>query len=224
MPHNTYMDKQGCNCQFRNHKIFNPRKHRMVTNHPSVSVHVQCIHFRSLCVASLSAVIYLLFDILPVVFLICFHSFLFDYTDSASVLFVFSVRLFIVIFLLWYLNCIPGILIHITPYQQPSCTSINIIHQTAHLSQYRKQGPTTIIDISGYPEPISSIGSVEGETHILRYCFMILLLSEHSTAVFLIWEMYSRYFFLNKQQINNNYIASLLNKHHTSQDMRLLPS
>ncbi len=69
VPNNEHPGKQDCNCQFRNHKIFNPCKHRTVTIHPSVFVHVQCVSFQSSLVASLSVVIYqLLFNILPIVF------------------------------------------------------------------------------------------------------------------------------------------------------------
>ncbi len=42
MPQKKYPGKQGCNCQFHNHKIFNPQRHRTVNTHPSVlscSVH-----------------------------------------------------------------------------------------------------------------------------------------------------------------------------------------
>jgi hypothetical protein len=133
MPHNKPLGKQCCNCHFCNHKIFNPHKHRMVTIHPSVFVHVQCISFQSLFVASLSAVIHqLLFDILPVVFRIRIHLFLFNYLQFCFC-FVLSVLIDYSVFnySVSYWNCIPGISIHITPCQQPSSKSLNIIHQTA---------------------------------------------------------------------------------------------
>jgi hypothetical protein len=43
MPHNKHLGKQDCNCQFHDHKIFNPCKHRTVSIHLSVVVYVQCI-------------------------------------------------------------------------------------------------------------------------------------------------------------------------------------
>jgi hypothetical protein len=43
MPHKKHLGKWGCNCQFHIHKMFNPRKHRMVTIQPSDLFYVQCI-------------------------------------------------------------------------------------------------------------------------------------------------------------------------------------
>jgi hypothetical protein len=92
MPHNKHPGKQGCNFQLCNHKIFSPRKHRTVTIHRSVFVHVQCISFQSLFVVSLSAVIHQLLSIsLLVVFAFAFINFCLITSNSASVPFDYSV-------------------------------------------------------------------------------------------------------------------------------------
>jgi hypothetical protein len=44
-PPDKHLGKQGCNYQFRNHKIFNPHKSRLVNISPSVFVHVQVHQF-----------------------------------------------------------------------------------------------------------------------------------------------------------------------------------
>jgi hypothetical protein len=137
MPHNKQPGKQGCNCQFRNHKIFKYltlAKHRMVTT-CSQYFFMFSTSVLIVFIASLSAVVYqLLFVILPVA-LIYIHSFLFNLILFLFCLihfvWLFSVRLldFWCYFLFWYWHCIPGILIHNTLYQQPSGKSINIIPQ-----------------------------------------------------------------------------------------------
>ncbi len=104
VPNNEHPGKQDCNCQFRNHKIFNPCKHRTVTIYPSVFVHVQCVSFQSSLFASLSVVIHqLLFNILPIVFALAslvsvqlpLYLLLFW---SNCIVWLFSVRLVSVIF------------------------------------------------------------------------------------------------------------------------------
>ncbi len=72
MPHNKHLGKQDCNCQFHDHKIFNPCKHRTVYIHSSVVVYVQCISFQQLFVASLSTAICQLLLISLLVVLITF--------------------------------------------------------------------------------------------------------------------------------------------------------
>jgi hypothetical protein len=114
IPPNKHPGKQGCDCQLCNHKISNPCKHRMLTIHPSVFVHVQCISFQSFFVAGLFAVIrQLLLVSLPVIS-IHFCSF----TSNSSVCLIclsdYSVYDYLFIqcnSLFWYWNCIPGILI-----------------------------------------------------------------------------------------------------------------
>jgi hypothetical protein len=43
MPHNKHLDKKGSNCQFRNHKIFNPRK-TLDSHHSSFSICLCSVH------------------------------------------------------------------------------------------------------------------------------------------------------------------------------------
>jgi hypothetical protein len=45
MPHNKHLGKQGCNHQFRNHKIFNPCKTTLVNFCPSTLFMNSCIQF-----------------------------------------------------------------------------------------------------------------------------------------------------------------------------------
>ncbi len=120
MPHNKHPGKQGCNCHFRNLTIFNPRKHRSVNTHPSVFVHVQCIRFQALSVASLSAVIYqLLFNILPVVFIVTLVGFCSIASDSVSVLFGL------------FCSTIPCLIVCCAPSMQPP--------QRVHIASVMKQ-------------------------------------------------------------------------------------
>ncbi len=119
MPHNKHLGKQGCNCQFRNHKIFNTRKYGMVTIQPSElfvfsASFFNCVHCRFICCC-----LSVLFVSLPVASI---HIHSFDHLQSCfcfvrSTLFEYSVFNYSLIqgyFLSWYWNCIPGILIPIS--------------------------------------------------------------------------------------------------------------
>ncbi len=112
---NKHPGKQGCNCPFHNHKLFDPCKHRTVTTHPSVLLYVECISFHSLFVASLSTVTYLSVFIRPFpVVLICINLFLFDYLQCCF-FFIYLFRSIIQCSIIqchslfWYWNCILGI-------------------------------------------------------------------------------------------------------------------
>jgi cellulose synthase/poly-beta-1,6-N-acetylglucosamine synthase-like glycosyltransferase len=99
MPHNKHPDRQGCNYQFCNHKIFSPRKHRLVNIHPSVFVHAQCIIFLSLFIASSSALICSCYSSPSQLFCICILLLLLEYLQFCfCFVWLFSVRLFSVIF------------------------------------------------------------------------------------------------------------------------------
>jgi hypothetical protein len=91
MPHHKHPDKQGCNCQFRNKKIFNPRKQRMVTTHPSVFVYVQCISFNRICCQFICCCLWIVICLLAN----CFYSHSFVSVPFWTLCFVriFSVRL-----------------------------------------------------------------------------------------------------------------------------------
>jgi hypothetical protein len=74
MPHNKHLGKQGCNLLFHNHKIFNPRKSRLVNFHPSVLFMNNCIQF---CIATCCQ------------FIICYSSVVICYLASC-VIFTFD--------------------------------------------------------------------------------------------------------------------------------------
>ncbi len=61
MPHNKHTGKQGCNCQFRNNKIFNPHKHRVVTLQYLLMLSASVFNRYSLSVYLLLFVIFYLF-------------------------------------------------------------------------------------------------------------------------------------------------------------------
>ncbi len=114
MPHKKYLGKQGCNCQFRNHKIFNPCKTRAVNFCPSALFMSNCIQFY----------IIICCWFLTRCFLYCFvlvvdHSALLLWIRSASrrsLLFCssnYSIFDYGVLFLSWYWKCVPDILIPI---------------------------------------------------------------------------------------------------------------
>ncbi len=112
VPYNKHLDKQGCTCQSHNHKISNPRKCRMVITHPSVSVYVQCISFN----CNLLAVICCYLSVTVCHLASCFHSHSFVSAQLLPALFdlIRSIICCLIIqylFLFWYWNCIPGILI-----------------------------------------------------------------------------------------------------------------
>jgi hypothetical protein len=90
MPLDEHLGKQGCNCLFRDHKIFNPCKNRSSTFAIQFHLCSIAISSASLSIASLSFVIYLLsFIVLPVVSYL--HLFiLLDHSKFTSVSFVRS--------------------------------------------------------------------------------------------------------------------------------------
>ncbi len=123
MPHKKQLGKQGCNCQFCNHKIFNPRKSRLVKLSPFNSVLVQLHSVLHYICCEMSFVIYLLwFVILFVVsylysiILLCYFEFVSIFCSFCSFCFIWLFDIgHSVLFLSWYWKWVPGISILITP-------------------------------------------------------------------------------------------------------------
>jgi hypothetical protein len=120
-PHNKHLGKQSCNCQFRNHKTFNPCKNRSVNVHLLDLSRYNCIwfcivvccqfiiHYLSVVICHLACFVFAFIH--PArLFKICFHFCLF----CGSALSDYSIFDQSVLFLSWYWKCVPSILIPIT--------------------------------------------------------------------------------------------------------------
>jgi hypothetical protein len=102
MPHNKHLGKQGCNFQFRKHKIFNPWKTRSVNFRPSALFTCNCIHFY---IIHLLLIRYSLFYMLFSICVWLFFLFCFVVSNSFCFLFIlfirsFNIRLLSIIFVL----------------------------------------------------------------------------------------------------------------------------
>jgi hypothetical protein len=131
MPHNKHLGKQGCNFQFRKHKIFNPWKTRSVNFRPSALFTCNCIQF------------YIIICCWVVIrYFICCLVFVFDYIFFLFCCFKFillsvrSVHQIIQYSITEYYFC-PDIgnvfQVFRSPLQQPPSKSINITTQDLHL-------------------------------------------------------------------------------------------
>ncbi len=133
MPHNKHPGKQGCNCQFRNHKILNPRKIVWSTFTLQFLFMLSATVFHRFFVASFS-VCYL-----SVVIFHIASCFVFVFVTlsiiSNLLLFLFCSLCFIWLLVVWLFSVFfcsdTGNLFQVfwSSYQQPSHKSINIITQ-----------------------------------------------------------------------------------------------
>ncbi len=132
MPHNKHPGKQGCNCQFRNHKIINPRKIVWST------LTLQFLFMLSISFWSFLCCQFIVCYLSVVIFHIasCFvFVFIFLSVISNLLLFLFCSLCFIWLLVVWLFSVIlcsdTGNLFQVfwSSYQQPSGKSINIIPQ-----------------------------------------------------------------------------------------------
>ncbi len=121
MPLDKHLGKQGCNCQFRSHKLFNSQKVGQSTFALQLRSCSNVFSSASLFVASLSFVIYLsLFVILPVVLylqssiLLSYFKFVSVYVSVCYVSSDYLLFNYLALFLPWFWKCVPGISIPIT--------------------------------------------------------------------------------------------------------------
>jgi hypothetical protein len=116
MPHNKHLGKQGCNCQFRNHKIFNPCKNRSVNFYPSFLFRCNCIHIVICCqliIRNFTCCYLLVHLLFHIVSLCCFKLVLLLFV-LLFCLSDYSISDYWVLSLSWSWKCVPGILISIT--------------------------------------------------------------------------------------------------------------
>jgi hypothetical protein len=117
MADTKHLGKQGCNCQFRNHKIFNPCKSRSVNFALQLCSCTSAPTPALLFVANLLFIIYSSYSLFCVLFQICIHPFCSVISDRFCFLLVpfhLIIGPYSKLFLLWSWKCVPGISIPIT--------------------------------------------------------------------------------------------------------------